>query len=303
MIDFKEMAKDGEKWELFARDFFSELGFVIETPPNRGPDGGKDFLISESAKGNLSSYFVRWMVSCKNNVQSGKAVNESDEQNILERCKGFRCDRFIGFYSTISSSGLGNRLEMLRNSGDLGDYKVFDSGEIERFLIEYGMSKLIFQYFPESYKKIRPLHEIFDGLIELKCDCCGRNLLDDLGLRKENSLVSDVGSYDAETGITEIRDVYFACKGECDMALENRAMTDRRSFTSWRDISDLAKPNQYLQYLLALINQLHDEKFKYSDKAIERQKYLLSAMAQKVFHEVTPKEKEELRELFRLGMI
>ena len=46
MINFKEI-RTGELWELFSRDFFSELGFVIDTPPDRGADGGKDFIITE----------------------------------------------------------------------------------------------------------------------------------------------------------------------------------------------------------------------------------------------------------------
>ena len=303
MIDFENMKGDGERWELFARDFFSGLGFTVETPPNRGPDGGMDFLVSESTRSHLSSYSVKWMVSCKNNIQSGKAVNEKDEPNILERCRGFGCERFIGFYSTIPSSGLSNRLNQLKNSGDLRDYKLFDLQKIENFIIEFGMSKLISQYFPESYKKIRPLHEIFDGIIKLKCDCCGKDLLNELVLEKEQGIVAFIEHFDEHTGITEVEDIYFACKGRCDMVLEKKTMADSKTIIPWRDISDLAKPNQYLQYLLALVNQLHNNEYKYSDVAIEKEKYLLSAMAQKVFHEVTPEEKEELRELFRSGII
>lgn len=303
MIDFKELENDGERWEQFARDFFSALGYKIENPPDRGADGGRDLLVSEFVKGNFSSYCVRWLVSCKNNVHSGKAVSEDDEKNLLERCKGFKCNGFIGFYSTILSSGLGRRLAQLVDSGDLSDYLIFDSAKIENCLIEFGMSNLIFQYFPESYKILRPVHEIFDGLVDLKCDFCGKDLLDDVVLRTDRALVAEVGHYDEKTGITEIRDIYFACKGECDMVLENRAMSDGKTFTTWRDISDLAKPNLYLQYLLALINQLHDKSYIYSDKAIDKEKHLIVALAQKVFHEVTPKEKEELRELFRSGLI
>ena len=47
MIDFKEISSDGETWELFSRDFLEEMGFFIETPPDRGADGGKDMLITE----------------------------------------------------------------------------------------------------------------------------------------------------------------------------------------------------------------------------------------------------------------
>jgi hypothetical protein len=35
MIDWREIA-DSDTWELFARDFLAELGFVIEVGPGRG---------------------------------------------------------------------------------------------------------------------------------------------------------------------------------------------------------------------------------------------------------------------------
>ena len=52
MIDFKEIPADGEVWEMFARDFLAETGFQIETPPDRGADGGKDLLVTERLVGN-----------------------------------------------------------------------------------------------------------------------------------------------------------------------------------------------------------------------------------------------------------
>lgn len=60
VIDFTEipLANTGEgnqdTFELFARDFFSALGFEIEESPSRGPDGGKDLLILENLSGTIS---------------------------------------------------------------------------------------------------------------------------------------------------------------------------------------------------------------------------------------------------------
>jgi len=45
MIDYTEIPYDSDLWELFARDFLTEFGFHIETPPDRGPDAGKDLLV------------------------------------------------------------------------------------------------------------------------------------------------------------------------------------------------------------------------------------------------------------------
>ena len=44
MIDYCEIPSDGEIWELFARDLLEELGFIIESGPDRGADGGKDIF-------------------------------------------------------------------------------------------------------------------------------------------------------------------------------------------------------------------------------------------------------------------
>ena len=59
-------------------------------------------IISETIQGKLSTTQFRWLVSCKNFAKSGKSVNEnSDEQNILERCKSICADGFIGFLFMI----------------------------------------------------------------------------------------------------------------------------------------------------------------------------------------------------------
>jgi hypothetical protein len=53
IVDFKEIppanSSDGyqDQFELFARDFLENLGFLIIEQPDRGQDGGKDLLISE----------------------------------------------------------------------------------------------------------------------------------------------------------------------------------------------------------------------------------------------------------------
>jgi hypothetical protein len=106
MMNFKEIPYNDDTWELFARDFLVERGFFVESSPDRGPDAGKDILIIEKLKGNINEYRFRWLVSCKHFAKSGVAVKEGDEPNILERLTAFRADGFIGFYSTIPSSGL-----------------------------------------------------------------------------------------------------------------------------------------------------------------------------------------------------
>jgi hypothetical protein len=89
MIDYCEIPSDGEIWELFARDLLEELGFIIESGPDRGADGGKDIIAKEIVKGNLGSHEFRWLISCKHYAHSNKSVTEKDEPNILERVNSF----------------------------------------------------------------------------------------------------------------------------------------------------------------------------------------------------------------------
>lgn len=298
MIDFKEIP-DPEIWELFSRDFFIELGFTIESPPDRGPDGGKDFIIKEAVQGKLSHYPFRWLVSCKNNIISGKSVSEKDEIDIRERCESYNADGFIGFYSTIISSGLNERLQRLRNNNKLQDYKIFDHKLIESYLHKYGFSKLIIRYFPVSYNKIRPLHKIFDELYELKCDSCGKNLLENI--YEEHYTANICYIENSKNRQTIYEDCYFACKGSCDDELNSRAIKNGY-MTGWTDLTDLIKPNFFLKHILATVSQLNSQQYLYTKKAIKKERLLLMAIAQKVFHEVTDKERERFNELMSFGI-
>ena len=59
IIDFKEIPAgnvgDGKQdtFELFARDFFSLQDCKIVEEPDRGPDGGRDFIIIEHRAGTI----------------------------------------------------------------------------------------------------------------------------------------------------------------------------------------------------------------------------------------------------------
>ena len=183
MIDFKEIQSDGEIWELFFRDFLQELGFYIESSVDRGSDGKKDLIVSEQLKGFfLGNYKFKWLVSCKHfaHRNSSNSVKEDDEPNILERVKGFNCDGFIGFYSTVPSSSLNSRLKQLKENLELKDYRIFDYKLIENYLIRIGFSEILYRYFPISYKEIKPIHLILDEYIPLKCEVCGKDILEEM---------------------------------------------------------------------------------------------------------------------------
>jgi hypothetical protein len=143
---------DQDYFELFARDFFWSLGYVIDEGPSRGADGGKDLIVVEPLAGIVSRSEKRWLVSCKHFVHSGTSVSDRDEPDIIGRVEKFKCDGFIGFYSTLPSSGLANTLKALQ---DRIDIEIFDRARIEHFLVtEDPLRAVLLRYFPEGYKSV-----------------------------------------------------------------------------------------------------------------------------------------------------
>jgi len=300
MIDFKEISYENDDWELFARDFLSEAGFAIESPPDRGPDQGKDMLVLETLTGKIHNYTFRWLVSCKHFAKSRKSVSEKDEMNILERMQTFNTEGFLGFYSTIVSSGLNGRLRELRKSGKIKDYQIFDHKHIEDYLLRLGFSRIFMRYFPESVKRVRPLHKMVNEYIPVNCDVCGKDLLEALYRENYKGLIAYVYPNDEESGSTSIENIYCACKGNCDKEMQNRYRKDSRSTTGWKDLSDLVIPADFLRWIMATLNQLR-EGVKYTDVAFEKEKRLIMALSQKVFREMTELERERVRELISCG--
>lgn len=291
MIDFTEI-EDSETWELFSRDFLQEIGFYIESSPDRGPDGGKDILVTEELSGNLGNYKFRWLVSCKHNAKSGISVKEEVEQNILERVAGFNADGFVGFYSTIASAGLNNRLKQIKEAGKIKDFRIFDQKLIENYLIRIGFSELVMRYFPKSYKAIKPLHQIANEYIPLKCKNCNKDILEEMYEKSYNAIISFVTKRDQENSRVHIQDIYWACKGECNRELEKYYWDKYQSTTKWEDISDLIIPSLFLRWIMGTLNNLRSERWVYSDEAFDKGKDFIMALSQKVFREMTKEEKK-----------
>jgi putitive lysogenic conversion protein (hypothetical protein) len=113
-----------EYWEFFAADFLGAKGYIIESPPARGADNGKDMIVSFKEK--------RYIVSCKHFIHSNKSVTEKDEASFLERTKQHKANGFIGFYSTLVSQNLLDRLIGCRD--DNFDFIIFDKDSISNYL-------------------------------------------------------------------------------------------------------------------------------------------------------------------------
>jgi len=91
ILDFKEIPeanKGGglqDSFELFAREFLHLLGYFIVEEPNRGADGGKDFVVLEKRQGVSGESEIKWLVSCKHHAHSRASVSDKDELDIYGR--------------------------------------------------------------------------------------------------------------------------------------------------------------------------------------------------------------------------
>lgn len=301
LIEMTEIGPNGEDWELFAQDFLRELGFFIESQPDRGADGGKDLLVTEDLSGALNRYKFRWLVSCKHFAQSKKSVSESDEPNIQERMSAFKAQGFIGFYSTVPSSGLNNRLRALKENGHIDDFRFFDTRLLENYLVRLGYSKILMRYFPESYKRVKPLHLILDKYVPLKCNRCDNDLLETIHEKPYQGLVGIVSKRDHEKEQDVVYEVYWACKGKCDHSIEQRYREKHNgAMAKWEDLSDLVIPLTYLSWVITSMNELHTGKTRYSDSAHAQHRHLLMALSQRVFREMTEAERERAIQNFHI---
>lgn len=298
-VDFKEIptAKSGQEgqddWALFAREFFDALHIEVEGGPDRGPDSGRDLLIIETRKGTFASGRHRWLVSCKHYAHSNRAVPIGEETDILGRLSKFQADGFIGFYSTIPSSELNRTLDSHKNQIDV---IVYDSALIERNLLNNPDLNGVFErFFPLSYNKYKKAslvpHEISESAVGLLCSVCHKDLL----LERQGRIGFAI-KYTADGKKSRYVDMYWACIGECDRAME--VAFEKRGFaTGWEGIEDLMIPLVYMQWVITYMNSLRSGSIVFSDEAYKKFIELTFAVAQLVVRETSDEEMERIQSL------
>lgn len=291
MLDYAEI-KDDETWELFARDYLEELGFKIIVPPGRGADQGRDLLISEQMTGLTRKEEFTWLVSCKYFTVSGKSVGTGEEANITDRMAHHKADGFIGFYSTVPSASLVDRLKEYRGDGRIKAFEIYDRKRIEASFYGAGLSKIALRYFPTSYGKMRPIQKLIGDYIPLECEICKKDVLQD-SIANPYSAIMVI-----ETPLNDINrhdDVYIACKGACDHELQDR-LKARGAMSAWQDIGDLTNPVFYLKNMMGYMNQLHEGRITFSDQAHEHLKQIYIALAQRTLRDVTEEDAERFKD-------
>lgn len=197
MNRFEEFYKNmnDEEWEKFAVTVLSHVGYVPLTLPAYGTDGGKDFIVEGQ---NL-----KFIVSCKHYIKSGRHVGQDDEQNIGDRILQHNVNGFIGFYSTGITSALQNRLDAICNNCHY-TYKIFDQ-QIITHIVQSMDTKIlqIFGLYPNEYY----MNVLKSEYKPLRCICCGKDILEDQNIR--NSI----------TGVAERKDGNYGYVYGCKVCL------------------------------------------------------------------------------------
>ena len=299
VLDFKEIPEahlaggKQDSFELFARDFLDHIGYKILAGPDRGADGGKDILVEEIRTGVGGQTTIRWLVSCKHKVFSGKSVTPDDDSNISDRLASNDCKGFIGFYSTVPSAGLA---KIVHDSK--WDSQIFDHEKIERQLLHSSRGiELADRYFPISMKNWKVENptpsRIFTEAPEILCKICNKNLLEmeDKGIVTLWEKMGELGSPRPEHYLC----VFWTCRGHCDHILRERLRRDTL-VDGWEDISDVAIPIIFIKWVMTIINGLRSGT-TYSDEAFESIKDFLLHVFPYVARHPTKAEEQRIKDL------
>jgi len=289
-----------DTFELFARDFLSFMGYKIITDPDRGADGGVDLIIEEKRTGIGGETNIRWLVSCKHKAFSGNSVSSTDDTNIRDRVEANDCQGFIGFYSTLASSGLSRILEGMKSKIE---YQIFDKEKIESQLLHSAKGlEIVERYFPISLSQWRTENpqpaKLFIDKPSLKCKVCNKELFK----QEDNGIITiwKRKRIDYEKDSEYIEYIFWTCRGHCDNTLANYMRAKNPNLIDgWEDVSDVMMPTIFIKWIMSVLNE-HRNKVIYSDDAFENLKKFILQVFPYISRHLTSKEKEHIKSL---GMI
>ena len=175
-----------------------------------------------------------------------------------------QCAGFLGFYSTVPSSGLSAKL----NASNLPfEVQTFDCERVERLLLSPSGIAVAKRFFPASlsvWEKEHPLPaKIFADEPALSCFYCNKSLLHP----KPHGIVVIWTSWSKADDSKQTEHLYWCCKGRCDKALKDKYW-HKEIVDGWEDIPDLTAPIAFIRWVAVSLNKFqHGE--KYSDEAFK----------------------------------
>ena len=138
MIDFT-LIKSGEEFEMFCEDLLKAKGYDIASRPARGPDGGKDMIISFEYTDPLGfNERLRILIECKHFAKSNRSVREEHVGNIVERTLANNCNRFLLITSTVPSASVSRQLEGITTNPSIPISAAFwAKNDLEKYVLEF----------------------------------------------------------------------------------------------------------------------------------------------------------------------
>lgn len=148
MIDFTELPSDGNDFELLVRELLYAKGLEVYWS-GKGADGGKDLLCIERHESCFKSSSQRWLIQCKHNAHSGRAVNKTDLDSIVDSCAEHNATGYLLVCSTFPSSNLVKRLEEIQTTKGIVTH-FWDCRSLERELLKPANWGIANMFFPRS---------------------------------------------------------------------------------------------------------------------------------------------------------
>lgn len=152
MLDFKELDKDGNDFELLIRELLYNKGLEVYWS-GKGPDGGKDLLCIERYQSCFKEFTRRWLVQCKHNAHSGKSVGISELGVIENSCGLYNADGYLLVCSTFPSATVVQTLEGIENNRKITT-AFWDCRTLERQLLVPDNWSIVNMFFPNSSKQL-----------------------------------------------------------------------------------------------------------------------------------------------------
>lgn len=150
MLDFTELAPDGNDLERLAREILFGLGYRPYWT-GKGQDRGRDLVFVEEFASMFAPQTRKWLVSCKHNAHSGNAVSVNDLGEIVDTCAQHEAQAYLLVCSTYPSSAVVDRLNGIStNQNSILKATYWDSVIIERHLSTPRLWTLAQHFFPRS---------------------------------------------------------------------------------------------------------------------------------------------------------
>ena len=150
MLDFKELPKDGIKFELLVREILFSQGFDTYWS-GVGPDGGKDLLCIERFSSPFCEMKRNWLVQCKHFAHADRSVGTADLDSIADSCAQHSANGYLLACSTYASSPVTTRLANIANNPSMGLFTaILDGNMMERTLLTPQYYHVAQRFFPES---------------------------------------------------------------------------------------------------------------------------------------------------------